>query len=176
MQHLSPKMKGLKLPVNLPKKYDFGSHMECALDHAIHSYEDPRFETVAERTVMGFNLPKWQRGLVWTEDQSISLIENIWRGVPIGTYTYNLLIGGGPLDGLLIDGQQRLWAIQQYVEDVFPVFGGFYSDLSKIQKRRFGIGSKFPCYITKSKDEKYLKEYYNLMNFGGVKHDESERA
>jgi hypothetical protein len=34
----------------------------------------------------------------------------------------------------------------------------------------------FHCFITKSTNEKYLREYYDMMNFGGTAHEESQRA
>lgn len=95
------------------------------------------------RTVMGFVLPSWQRGLVWTEAQKIAFIESAWRGVPIGTYTYNEAPIGSPLDYLLIDGQQRMNAIQEYIEGELQ-FGekiaAIYASLSNGQEQ---LGREF---------------------------------
>ena len=121
-----------------------------------------------------FKIPDFQRPLVWTREQKIKLIESLWVGIPIGTYTVNES-DNPDFDRLLIDGQQRINAIKEYVNDVFPAYGLFYSECDLIEKRRFN-DCRFPCYVTQSDDIEYLKNYYNLMNFGGTAHKESERV
>jgi len=128
------------------------------------------------RTVMGYCLPTWQRGLVWTDAQKIAFIESAWRGIHIGTFTYNQTDMGHPLDNLLIDGQQRMSAIQDYLADRFPVFGWHWSEVTEPDRRSWEMTVVFPSFITDSKDEDYLRSYYDLMNFGGTAHGESERA
>ena len=107
----------------------------------------------------------------------IRLLESAWRGLNIGTYTINQSPNyDGPLDNLLIDGQQRLYALQCYFEDRFPVYGYRWSEVTEVDRRGFLMGRHFSSYITKTEDEQYLRDYYNLMNFGGVAHDEGQRA
>lgn len=127
------------------------------------------------RTVMGFALPEWQRGLVWTDEQKVKFVESAWLGLPLGTYTVNTLREFGPLNNLLIDGQQRMSAIQAYLDDEIEVFGARWSDVDADDKRRFA-GMKFGVYETHSNDEAYLRSYYDLMNFGGTAHAPAERA
>lgn len=124
---------------------------------------------------MGYNLPKWQRGFVWSEGQSIKLIESIWLGLSIGTYTFNRSHNNPEFDNLLIDGQQRLKAIQDYMQGAFKVFGYKYSELGRPEQRGFE-SRHFHCFITNTTDEDYLKNYYNRMNFGGTTHKKRERA
>jgi hypothetical protein len=50
-----------------------------------------------------------------------------------------------------------------------------WSELSTPEQRAFK-SRHFHCYITKSHDDSYLRSYYDLMNFGGVAHEESQRA
>ncbi|WP_338811202.1 DUF262 domain-containing protein (plasmid) [Agrobacterium leguminum] len=83
----------------------------------------------------GFGLPEWQRGLVWTKRQKISFIESAWRGVPLGTYSFNRAPLGSPLDDLLIDGQQRMNAIECYLRDEFAVFGWRWSEVTEVDQR-----------------------------------------
>jgi uncharacterized protein with ParB-like and HNH nuclease domain len=125
---------------------------------------------------MGFVLPDWQRGLVWTGAQKVSFIESAWLGIPLGTYSYNQADLGSPNDGLLIDGQQRMSAIQDYLEGQFPVFGLLFADVPLREKRRWEMSTLFACYITETENEAYLRDYYNLTNFGGTAHSEAERA
>lgn len=128
------------------------------------------------RTVMGYCLPPWQRGLVWTRAQQVALIESAWRGLSIGTYTFNQAGIGSPFDNLLIDGQQRMHAIQCYLDDDFPVFGWHWSECTIVDRRMWEMSVHFHSYVTETDDEGYLRNYYNLTNFGGTVHKESERA
>jgi len=127
------------------------------------------------RVVMGYQLPSWQRPSVWTREQEVSFMESIWKGVPLGTWTFNRTTHGDPLDDLLIDGQQRLTAIGNYLLDSFPVLGYKWSEVTKVDRRFFGSFT-FSSYITETRDEDYLKNYYNMMNFGGTAHTEDQRA
>lgn len=128
------------------------------------------------RTVMGFCLPRWQRGLVWTEAQKVAFIESAWLGINLGTYTYNQVAFGSPLDNLLIDGQQRLHAIECYLLDEFPVFGWRWSEVTDVDRRIWEMTTIFSSYVTDSEDEDYLRGYYDLTNFGGTPHQPDERA
>ena len=56
------------------------------------------------------------------------------------------------------------------------MFGYRWSEVTLVDQRFFETGAHFHCYITESEDEAYLKSYYNMMNFGGTAHRESERA
>ena len=103
------------------------------------------------------------------------LIESIWLGLNIGTYTFNRSHENPAFDNLLIDGQQRLVSIQEYLSDGLEVFGYRWSSLSRPEQRSFE-GRHFHCFITKSTDETYLRGYYDMMNFGGTAHEESQRA
>jgi uncharacterized protein with ParB-like and HNH nuclease domain len=162
----------------MPKRADLGQFMSSTVGTAIHQWRDKTYPNPhGYRVVMGYFLPPWQRGLVWTEAQNIRLLESLWRGLNIGTYTFNRSKKyGGRLDNLLIDGQQRMNAIQLYLQDAFPVFGYRFSEITDVDRRGFEMTTHFHCYITSSEDEAYLREYYNMMNFGGVAHKDGEQA
>lgn len=127
---------------------------------------------------MGYFLPTWQRGLVWTMGQKVKLIESLWLGLNIGTYTFNRPRKGhnGPYDNLLIDGQQRLHALQCYIENQFPVFGFYWDEVTDADRRGFENGRHFHSYVTDSIDDQYLRDYYNMMNFGGTPHEHGAQA
>ena len=133
-----------------------------------------RFNEKQHGYILGFKIPDFQRSLVWSQEQKIKLIESLWIGIPIGTYTVNEFYDS-EYDLIIIDGQQRLNAIESYIYDDFKIYNMLYSELPIIDKRRFN-NSLFPQYVTNSDDIEYLKNYYNLMNFGGTAHKESERA
>lgn len=162
----------------MPERVRLGEHMQSTMLAPMHHAEhDKTPNNHGYRVVMGYFLPTWQRGLVWTDDQKVKLLESAWLGLNIGTYTFNRSKEqGGPLDNLLIDGQQRLWAIECYLRDDFPVFGYRWSEVSEADRRSFSFSRHFSSYITSSEDEEYLRGYYDMMNFGGVAHKESERA
>jgi len=165
-------------PRVMPERMRLGEYLQTTMLSPIHHWrEDKTPNNHGYRTVMGYFMPTWQRGLVWTEAQQVKLIESAWLGLNIGTYTFNRSRNhGGPLDNLLIDGQQRLWAIQRYLSDEFPVFGCKWSEVTDADRRSFEFSRHFSSYITQSDDEEYLRSYYNTMNFGGTAHKEDERA
>lgn len=143
----------------------------------------------AERFVMGFPLPAWQRPSVWTLDQKRRFIQSIWAGVDIGSYMVNDLwefVEGDDAETfrqhseILLDGQQRLSAIQDYVLDEFaiPDAAGVlrhWTELPKIERNRFCM-THFACATIRSWDEQQLKLAYNLRAFGGTAHTEEQRA
>lgn len=151
--------------------------MQTTILTPFHDWRNATADQMGRRMVMGYALPPWQRGIVWTEEQQIRLLESAWRGLNIGTYTINRSPKyEGRFDNLLIDGQQRLYSLQRYFKDQFPVFGYRWSEVTEVDRRGFLMSRHFSSYITKTDNENYLREYYNMMNFGGTAHKESERA
>ena len=133
------------------------------------------------RPVLGYLVPRWQRELKWTDEQHEQFIRSIYTGVYIGAFIYNDSITEAPkLNGLLVDGQQRLFAIQRYVAGDLAVLGRNgkkhrWTDLSEEDRRHFTrmtIGFE----VVRIADEAELVELYNIFNYGGTPHDDSERA
>jgi hypothetical protein len=158
----------------IPPPVSLGTPQTSLMSFAVHGSEDvvPDRGLVTDpdyfHHVLGWPLPDYQRGFVWSEAQQVKLIESIWRGIPIGywavVYDY-----GSPLDGLLIDGQQRLTTIERYLSGMFPVYGAYWGSLSLNYQRRF-MKTFFPHYAIKGATSEEVKEYYNLLNFGGTPH------
>ena len=137
-------------------------------------------EDMSLKRVLGYPLPSWQRGLVWSDEQSIRFIESVYSGVHLGTFVYNSTVLRSPFQSLLIDGQQRLHAIERYAADGFAVKGQdgiarLWSELTEQEQRHFGR-MPFGFSVVKHEDEASLVSLYNLLNFGGVAHDENDRA
>lgn len=166
----------------MPAKVELGKQVMSTMGTPMFQREaaakNPHEENPNDRpTIMGYVIPTWQRPLVWTQDQMISFIESAWKGLPLGTYTFNRSYANGQVfDNLLIDGQQRMYAIQCYLEDQFKVFGYYWSETTDVDKRFFECNTSFPSYITETDDEQALRDYYNMMNFGGTNHTEDQRA
>lgn len=158
----------------MPQKINLGSYFSTTLYAAIYHSKNIQENPFYYRSIMGYFLPSWQRDLIWSTDKKIKLIESLWLGLGIGTFTYNVSpIHGSKFDNLLIDGQQRMNAIECYLNDKFHVFGVVYSDLPEPDKRSFS-SRHFHSYVTKSDDEDFLKNYYTRLNFGGVSHSETD--
>lgn len=144
----------------LPKVWDAGQHDLNVILHVHHYYYERK----------EWKLAKWQRPFVWTQEQSIRLIESVWLGLNIGTYSINES-KNDDLDFIIIDGQQRIISLKKYWDNEFSVYGYYWDDLNRLEKRRFKL-SQFSKYTTKSDDEQYLRDYYQRMNFGGTPHEE----
>lgn len=138
----------------------------------------------AERFVMGFPLPSWQRPLVWSAEQNERFITSLWVGIDVGTYMVNEWChakgGLAEFSDLLLDGQQRLNAIEQYIENKLAVEDvdgtpRLWEELPTVEKRRFKMRT-FARATVNSFDEKVLRKIYDLHNFGGTPHTESQRA
>ncbi len=173
----------------IPERIDFGKtsdstihylwtnykeHLECKRTGAFKEYDE------SDRHACGFPIPTFQRQLVWTTDQKIKFIESLWLGLNPGSYTvhtadYERNGKAKKFSGWLIDGQQRLTAIQDYWEDKFKVFGLFYSELSREEVRRFH-NIKFTHTEPSLWDEALIKHLYNRMAYGGVPHRPEDMA
>lgn len=165
----------------MPERASLGQHIMSTMAFPMRYHRDWKDDPTCInphglRTVMGFCLPTWQRGFVWSEAQKIAFIESAWRGLNLGTFTYNIAPIGHPLDNLLIDGQQRMHAIEWYLNDQFPVFGYRWSETTDVDKRFWSMSTIFASYRTDTTDENYLRGYYDMTNFGGTPHAATERA
>jgi len=124
-----------------------------------------------ERAIGWFVLPPFQRPPVWTEEQKARFVESCWMGLPLGVFIYNRTANpDGPYNNWLLDGQQRVTAVLDYMADAFPVFGAKFSELTEVDLRFWGMGTKFPCLETNLEDEAMLREVYDRLAYGGTPH------
>lgn len=84
--------------------------------------------------------PYFQRKLVWRLAHKVDFIKTILLGFPFP----EIFISRGTLDvetrrsvSCVVDGQQRMNAIREFVNDEFEVDGRYYSDLTKGEKENF---------------------------------------
>ena len=147
-----------------------------------HLFEGAGLEQLGHYYVAPF-----QRPAVWTLEQQQRLIESLWLGIPIGGI---VVTREGEMDpktnkfpisaDLVIDGQQRMRAIDAYMEHDLEVFVGTeyahrYNDLDRPQQRKFE--SKTINYTELDEfDMDALRELYNRLNFSGTAHSEDQRA
>lgn len=145
----------------------------------------------ATRFALGLPLAPWQRDFKWSVEQQVRFIESLWSDLDVGSYLINDVIGYETIPGsgdcsyrylsdIVLDGQQRLTAIENYVMSKFPVADVdgvpvYWHELSIIEQRFFG-SKTFSRATVRMKEEAEMRELYNLRSFGGTAHEEHERA
>ena len=89
--------------------------------------------------------PKFQRRSVWTTQAKSYLIDTVVRGKPMPKVLITQRLIDGRNVRTVVDGQQRLRAILEYIEDDFPIMrthnqehaGRYYSDLPQEVRDEF---------------------------------------
>ena len=94
--------------------------------YTINAYPtDPTLEVLVNRWQRNeIQIPRFQRGWVWTHSQASQLIESFLLGLPVpGIFLYR---ESTTLHQLVIDGQQRLRSIWGFFEGKLPNVADFY--------------------------------------------------
>lgn len=146
----------------------------CRFDVGHILLKNDQYGEGEENRLFRFIIPPFQRPPVWGWKQQEKFVESLILGLPIGSYTYSQSYGM-PTDGWLIDGQQRMIAIKNYLDNRFKVFGAYWRELSQVDVRRFH-GMSFPAYVLKECDEKELLKLYIALNYGGTSHTIGDKA
>ncbi len=171
-------------PDRLPKPELRASVAQFGIGHLIHRRADSEkkdyWKDDTAEWLCGHRIPPFQRPAVWSQDQKVRFIESAWLGIHLGIYVVNRNDGWKndrphPMDLWLIDGQQRLRALDDYLGDVFPVFGYKWSELNKLERRRFE-SIPFAQATVHEANETKLRMLYDRLNFGGTPHTEDQRA
>jgi len=129
----------------------------------------------------------YQRGRLWTEEQSRNLIKSLLQGIPIGIIFVNNR-GRFEASDYVVDGKQRIGAIRDFVAGRLAVPSEWfekldlestsemvsYKDLSRRGQRHFDSCSVATA-ESKLPDLKGEAELYLLVNFGGVAQTEIDR-
>lgn len=164
---------GTAVPRIMPKRWFYGETMHWMIGGVTSDYSGfTRALNRGERMLGAFILPTFQRPLVWTVAQKIKLIESLYMGLPIGAVVYNQTPGPGPCDRWLLDGQQRVSAIVEFVTGVLPVNGWRYPDLPLIEQRHFqrlGVA----VIETRIEDPDQCRDIYDRLAYGGTAHERS---
>jgi hypothetical protein len=138
-----------------------------------------------ERLLLNLVLPPWQRPEVWSLEQKVRFVEGIFLGFGTGYYVVNgadwETVAGVttsmPMSGWLLDGQQRISAIRDFIAGEFVVFGDVrYPDMPIADRRKRFDNQAFPCIMLEyTADETKLLEMYRRLNFGGTAHSAKDR-
>lgn len=139
-----------------------------------------------ERWTCGYVLPPFQRDRVWEQDRAVGFVENVILGHHPGHWQFNNATDfemapaeDGRMvwkyDRWLLDGQQRLAALDAYWADEFPVFGGYWSEATVPEQRRF-LHTMFTASEHHLNDYDALYDLYFRINRAGVPHTDDEMA
>lgn len=146
---------------------------------------EPLLERWGKSYGMDLN-PDFQRGHVWNRQTKIKFIEFILRGGVVAPLRFNSPVFGGhphskdsdlSEDIVLVDGKQRLTAIQDFLSNSIPVFGNNY--LSNFEDRERLVRSVSITYqVNRLQTRKELLTWYLEMNEGQIAHapEEIERV
>ncbi|MCG7374287.1 DUF262 domain-containing protein [Pseudomonas luteola] len=165
--------------VSLPEKLLIGTRREFMVESLIPNAS--RLEDLSqitdERRLLCFTLPAWQRPEVWNYAQKQRFIEGIFLGLGCG-----YLVANGrdwcsdgspmPMSGWLIDGQQRVSSIRDFINGDLEIFNGIrFADLDEPTRTRRFWRVPFPHFeLDYVDDERILQELYDRLNFGGTPH------
>jgi len=131
--------------------------------------------------------PPWQRGDVWPPKKKKAIIESILLNIPLPAIILHKLEDGNIE---VIDGQQRLRSIMQYVEnkftlpkfkrghDLFDISGSLWKhdrkkDIGQ-QHRMMFLETKVPVLMFKNVSDSTLRKVFNLYNTAAMKLNAAE--
>ena len=139
------------------------------------SVNDIRLNVVKGR----LNVPDFQRRGVWQNPRKSRLIESILRGIPIPSI---YLAEEGEGKYVVIDGQQRINSITEYLDDKFGLSESGLEILKKLKNQRYCnlegehsqlasrlVNAKIPVIIISTHaDDEIVYEIFNRLNTGGM--------
>jgi len=133
--------------------------------------------------------PDYQRGAVWTAEKKQLLIDSILRGYDIPKIYLRLISPGSSFDSEVVDGQQRLRAIWDFVDNKYPLGnesvdftdmdnldGKYYSDLSAEQQERITAFSLTVAEIRDANDTEVRELFLRLQEGTSLNPPEKRNA
>lgn len=171
--------------MRIPRRITFGNAMASKISNLVDGACAPTRVGIDNpdatlRRVLGFPLAPWQRERKWTREQNERFITSVFAGVHLGTFVYNESLKNRAIDGLLVDGQQRLFALEDYVTGKFGVRGEdgnryLFTELTDEEQRHF-YRMQFGYYIVQYDTEEEVARLYNILNFYGTQHEPGTEA
>jgi hypothetical protein len=117
-----------------------------------------------QRTLISF--PEYQRqDNLWSEEKKSLLIDSILKNIDIPKLYFNRTIDS---NYEVVDGQQRLWAIWQFLDDVYPLKTdgkGKFSDLGRSAQDTITEYVLQVSVLEEAEDE-YLRELFIRLQLG----------
>lgn len=109
------------------------------------------------------------KGKEWSKQKQVQFIESILTGIPVSSFYFN---GSKPLWEVL-DGVERLYAIEQYVENKLclsflellpPAYNGYFGALPPFVRRRFLNTPILGYVLTTHISNEILNSIYRRLN------------
>lgn len=126
-------------------------------------------------------IPEFQRGHVWTEQQQIAFVEFKLSGGQSGDailFNYPYMRKGeiGPdvyKDYVLVDGLQRLTAVDRFLKNEIPAFG---KNLNQWEDGAVYVRHemRWSVYVHELQTEADVLQWYLQLNAGGTPHSKEE--
>lgn len=132
----------------------------------------PNWLGMGSSIIFDYN-PEFQRAHVWTENQQIRYIEFILRGGKSSTDIYwNCTSWNDGYDTpvVLVDGKQRVRAVERFINNEIQVFGYYYHEFEDI----LPLQARFRMHINDLQTYEEVLQWYLDLNSGGVVHTEYE--
>jgi hypothetical protein len=133
--------------------------------------------------------PAYQRGAVWSLERKQLLIDSLLRGYDIPKIYLRALSTGGEFDSEVVDGQQRLRTIWEFLENQFPLGkdsidfddmenldGKYFEDLSSDQKDKIGSFSLTITNISDASDIEVRELFLRLQEGSSLTPPEKRNA
>ena len=111
----------------IPKPLLSGTLHDYGIGHLV-DMPTPAEAVPTERQLMNLTLPPWQRPEVWSEAQKRRFVEGVFLGLGTGSYVVHASDWDDagrpkPMSGWLLDGQQRISALRDFIAGDLVVFG-----------------------------------------------------
>lgn len=121
--------------------------------------------------------PPFQRNLVWTHSQKSYLIDSVLEGYPIPElYMQEIVNEKGATTNTIVDGQQRISAIFEFIEGSFTIsdkdserWANYsFDDLNHDQKKKF-FSYTFLVRILPDDDDEIIRSIFKRINKNNMK-------
>lgn len=140
---------------------------------SLRFYSESVNAEVADKDLVKAMTPEFQRDNdKWSLNRKIKFVENIISGYPSEITLFT--VGNELMDDCgIIDGQQRVSALQDWFEDKFPIFGDiYYSQLSHLRRAPF-TACRMSLVIHNFKTLLEAVQFYIDIN-EGISHSEAD--
>ena len=109
---------------------------------------------------------EYQRGHVWKLADKIALIDSIFNNIDIGKFVFVQRDYSADIFYEILDGKQRLTAIIEFIEDRFKYKGFYFSELSGMDKNKFGNHGITMGYLENPNEEAIFETFIKLNTCG----------
>lgn len=127
------------------------SRIELTVEQLSDLYSDGNLQTD----------PEWQRDPVWAAQKKPALIHSLLNEIPIPEIT---LWFKDDKTYVVVDGQQRLLAILDYMNGEFKANGSFFEDLTEEESKTLTETKITILLLSSTNEEEEVIAYYKLRN------------